>query len=199
MWEPYRLSIEQRAPNCRIVYDKFHIMQHANAAIDEVRRAEFFRKGARARGLVKGKRWLLLSRWVNLTDIKRQELNTLFSMNRRLLKAYLLKESLDRLWFCRYEGAMIRYLNSWMTSRISEDWERMYAHPVHLLETFVDPQRFRGTCYRAANWILLGYTTGRGKNDLTHKPNRPLKHVARVSITPAIPGVIGSIDEAPTH
>jgi transposase len=43
MWEPYRLSIEQWAPNCRIVYDKFHVMQHANKAIDEVRRAEFFR------------------------------------------------------------------------------------------------------------------------------------------------------------
>ena len=45
MWEPFRLSIEQWAPQCRIVYDKFHIMQHANAAVDEVRRAEFFRKG----------------------------------------------------------------------------------------------------------------------------------------------------------
>jgi transposase len=70
MWEPYRLSIEQWAPECRIIYDKFHIMQHANAAIDEVRRAEFFRKGGRMRGLVKGKRWLLLSRWINLTGIK---------------------------------------------------------------------------------------------------------------------------------
>jgi transposase len=62
MWEPFRLSIKQWSPNCRIVYDKFHIMQHANAAIDEVRRAEFFRKGMQMRGLVKGKRWLLLSR-----------------------------------------------------------------------------------------------------------------------------------------
>ena len=50
MWEPYRLSIEQWAPNCRIVYDKFHVMQHANDAIDEVRRAEFFRKGGEMRG-----------------------------------------------------------------------------------------------------------------------------------------------------
>jgi transposase len=45
MWEPFRLSIEQWAPDCRIVYDKFHIMQHANNAIDEVRRAEFFPQG----------------------------------------------------------------------------------------------------------------------------------------------------------
>jgi transposase len=56
MWEPYRLSIEQWVPNSRIVYDKFHVMQHANQTTDEVRRAEFFRKGGRLRGLVKGKR-----------------------------------------------------------------------------------------------------------------------------------------------
>jgi transposase len=85
MWEPYRLSIEQSAPQCRIVYDKFHIMQHANKAIDEVRRAEFFRQGKQMRELVKGKRWLLLTRWVNLNGRRRQELNTLFSMNRKLL------------------------------------------------------------------------------------------------------------------
>jgi len=122
MWEPYRLSIEQWAPQCRIVYDKFHVLQHANAAVDEVRRAEFFRKGGRERGLVKGKRWLLLSRWVNLSGPKRQELNTLFSMNRRLLKAYLLKESLERLWFYRYEGAMLRYLQKWIDQL---RWQRL--------------------------------------------------------------------------
>lgn len=92
MWEPFRLSIEQHAPNCKIVYDKFHVMKHANEAVDEVRRAEFFRKGAKARGLVKGKRWLLLTRWVNLTPTKRQQLNQLFALNRRVFKAYLLKE-----------------------------------------------------------------------------------------------------------
>jgi transposase len=69
------LSIEQLAPNCRIVYDKFHVMQHANRAIDELRRAEFFRKGGALRGLIKGKRWLLLGRWMNLSAPKRQELS----------------------------------------------------------------------------------------------------------------------------
>ena len=122
MWEPFRLSIEQWAPNCRIVYDKFHIMQHANAAIDEVRRAEFFRKGRRMRGLVKGKRWLLLSRWVNLTAGKRQELNQLFALNRKVFKAYLLKESLDRLWTYRYEGAMLNYLQRWIDQL---RWQRL--------------------------------------------------------------------------
>jgi len=122
MWEPFRLSIEQNAPNCRIVYDKFHIMKHANEAIEEVRRAEFFRKGPRMRGLVRGKRWLLLTRWMNLSDVNRQELNRLFALNRKLFKAYLLKESLDRLWSYRYEGAMVRYLKNWINQL---RWQRL--------------------------------------------------------------------------
>ena len=89
MWEPFRLSIQHWAPQCQIVYDKFHIMQHANAAIDEVRKAEFFRQGPKKRGLIKGKKWLLLSRWKNLTPVHRGELNQLFQMNRRVFKAYL--------------------------------------------------------------------------------------------------------------
>lgn len=62
-----------------------------------------------------------------------------------------------------------------MARRLPRDWEQVYGHPVYFLETFVDPQRFRGTCYRAANWVYLGQTTGRGKDDQTGKPNRSLK------------------------
>lgn len=61
--------------------------------------------------------------------------------------------------------------------RISNDWTQLYGHPIWFLETFVDSERFRGTCYRAANWISLGVTTGRGKDDQTHKANRSLKDV----------------------
>lgn len=64
-----------------------------------------------------------------------------------------------------------------MARTISADWQRVYGHPVYFLETFVDPQRFAGTCYRAANWVHLGVTTGRGKADSTNRPNRPIKHV----------------------
>lgn len=114
MWRPFRLSIEENAPGCAIVYDKFHILQHANRAVDEVRRAEFVRQGKQMRDLVKGKRWLLLSRWGNLNREKQQSLESLFRINEKLLKAYLLKESLDRLWLYRYEGAMLNYLKNWI-------------------------------------------------------------------------------------
>ena len=62
-----------------------------------------------------------------------------------------------------------------MAKRLPRDWTRVYGHPVYFLETFVDPQRFRGTCYRAANWVVLGRTTGRGNDDQTMRPNRPIK------------------------
>lgn len=122
MWEPFTKSILKWVPECRIVYDKFHVMQHANQAVDEVRRAEFFRKGGRLRGVIKGKRWLLLSRWVHLDGKKQQLLNDLFRLNRRMMKAYLLKESLDRLWTYRYEGAALRYLNQWIDQL---RWQRL--------------------------------------------------------------------------
>jgi len=60
---------------------------------------------------------------------------------------------------------------------LSADWERVYGHPIYFAETFVEPERYRGTCYRAANWVMLGRTTGRGKDDRTHRPNRTLKEV----------------------
>src|SRR6266436_941283 len=66
-----------------------------------------------------------------------------------------------------------------MAAVLSGDWRRMY-----FAETFIDPGRFRGTCYRAANWQLLGLTTGRGKNDRTNKPNRPIKEILGLPLTP---------------
>jgi hypothetical protein len=71
-----------------------------------------------------------------------------------------------------------------MTRALSGDWERMYGHPIYFAETFIDPGRFRGTCYRAANWVLLGHTTGRGKDDHTNQPNRPIKEVLGLPLTP---------------
>ena len=64
-----------------------------------------------------------------------------------------------------------------MAAQISADWQRMYGHPIYFLETFVDPERFRGTCYRAANWVVMGKTTGRGKQSNSYVPNRSIKEV----------------------
>lgn len=75
----------------------------------------------------------------------------------------------------------VPYLATHILGRIAKivpaDWREVYNHPIYFLETFVDTQRFEGTCYKAANWIFLGETTGRGKNDQTNKPNRSIKAV----------------------
>lgn len=75
------------------------------------------------------------------------------------------------------------HILSQVTRALSCDWEQMYGHPMYFAETFIDPERFRGTCYRAANWILLGRTTGRGKDDQTHRPNRSIKEVYGLPLT----------------
>ena len=69
------------------------------------------------------------------------------------------------------------HLLACMAKRIAQDWQEIYGHPIYFLTTFIDTERFTGSCYRAANWIYLGDTTGRGKNDHTNKQNRSLKAV----------------------
>lgn len=64
-----------------------------------------------------------------------------------------------------------------MSKTISPDWEKIYRHPIYFIDTFVDKELFKGICYQAANWVYLGDTTGRGKNDQTMKPNRSIKAV----------------------
>ena len=75
----------------------------------------------------------------------------------------------------------VRCLASHLLSRIarvlSDEWQRVYHHPLYFLETFVDTERFAGTSYRAANWVYLGQTTGRGKDAPTQKPTRSIKAV----------------------
>jgi hypothetical protein len=71
-----------------------------------------------------------------------------------------------------------------MTRMLSAEWQRRYGHPVYFAETFVDPTRHRGSCYRAANWLMLGRTQGRGKDDLTHCANRSIKEVLGLPLAP---------------
>ncbi len=71
-----------------------------------------------------------------------------------------------------------------IANSLSNDWEQLYGHPVYFAETFIDPGRFRGTCYRAANWKLMGLTTGRGKDSISKRPNRSIKEVLGYPLTP---------------
>ncbi len=64
-----------------------------------------------------------------------------------------------------------------LARRLSDDWQEAYQHPIDLLETFIDPARFAGTAYRAANWVCLGQTSGRGHNDHTYRCDQPRKQL----------------------
>jgi hypothetical protein len=70
-----------------------------------------------------------------------------------------------------------------MAKILPRDWQRIYGHPVYFLETFTDPARYRGTCYRAANWVVLGKTAGRGNNAPTHEQRVPIKLILAYPLT----------------
>ena len=74
------------------------------------------------------------------------------------------------------------HLLATISRRISNDWMKVYSHPIYFLETFIDPDLYKGTCYRAANWVSMGLTTGRGKNNQDKKANRSLKEVLGYSL-----------------
>jgi len=124
MWKPFLQSLRQHLPRAAIVFDKFHVMKHVNTAVDETRRQEFFRQKGRLRAVVRGKRWLFLTRWNHLTKAKRGQLNEVFALNRRLFKAYFLKEQIERLWSYTYEGAARRFFENWVDSL---RWQRLPA------------------------------------------------------------------------
>jgi hypothetical protein len=85
------------------------------------------------------------------------------------------------------------HLLAGMAKRLSGDWERFYAHPVVYLESFVDPGRYSGTCYRAANWRFLGRTTGRGKDARSKRANRPRKEILGYPLTRGFRQVLSQV------
>jgi hypothetical protein len=68
--------------------------------------------------------------------------------------------------------------------RIRADWQGKYRHPIHALETFVDRDRFRGTCHQAANRMRLGSTQGRTRNDRYHCIRTSVKDVYLYPLSP---------------
>ena len=114
MWEPFAQSLRAHLPHARLSYDKFPVLRHVTDALDETRRAECFRKGGHARGLLRGKRWLLLRRWADLEGDERRLVKERLALNHRLAKAHLLKEQVAHLWDYTYEGAARRVLIPWL-------------------------------------------------------------------------------------
>jgi transposase len=122
MWKPFHTATEKHAPNAAILFDKFHVMRHLGAALDQVRKSEYARLTGKDRRFIKGQKYTLLSRRENLTLEGRRALKTLLAANKRLNTAYLLKESFGQLWGYKHEGWARRFFENW---RASLKWQRL--------------------------------------------------------------------------
>ncbi len=158
MWPAFRNATLRvgHAPSATILYDKFHVLKHLGEAMDEVRKREYQRLSGEDRRFIKGQRYTLLSHWGHLGSAGRASLKLLFKANRRLYRAYLLKESFGQLWDYRRPGWARRFLEQW---RLALRWQR--------LEPFVDFARMveshwdgiEAYCHEE-NKVPLGFVEG---------------------------------------
>lgn len=137
MWKPFRNSLRRNAPNAEIVYDKFHVLHHLSAALDLVRRAEYRRVAEEDRRFIKGQRYTLLSKEANLTLEGRRSLHLLLKANKRLNKAYLLKESFGQLWDYNNPTWARKFFENW---KAQLKWSRLepFQRFVELVERHWD-------------------------------------------------------------
>jgi transposase len=158
MWKAFRKSTlkEGHAPQARIIYDKFHVLKHLGEAMDEVRRREYARLSGGRRRFIKGQRYNLLSRWENLTLKGKQSLKLLFRVNRRLNKAYLLKESFGQLWDYNRPGWARRFFENWKDAL---KWQRLepFRKFARMVEAHWDG--IEAYCHEE-NKVALGFVEG---------------------------------------
>jgi transposase len=137
MWKPFRNSLTHHAPQAEIVFDKFHVMGHLNNALDDIRRREYSRVSLKDRRFIKGQRYTLLSHKANLDMDGRRSLNLLLKANKRLNKAYLLKESFGQLWDYNNPTWARKFFENW---KAQLKWSRLrpYQKFVKLVERHWD-------------------------------------------------------------
>jgi transposase len=114
MHRGYRNAVAAELPRAAFVLGKFHVLQLASNALDVVRRQGFFHAGDVMREYGRGKRWLLLRRWRNPRRSERAELEEHFAVNRRLFKAYVLREQLEQLWKYGTPRGVANFLWGWV-------------------------------------------------------------------------------------
>jgi transposase len=158
MWQAFRNSTlkEGNAPQATILYDKFHVLSHLGEAMDKVRKREYARLSGADRRFIKGQRYTLLSHWENLSLEGRKALQLLFKANRRLTKAYLLKESFDQLWDYWSPGWARRFFDQW---RDALRWQRLqpFQKFARMVEAHWDG--IEAYCH-GENKVALGFVEG---------------------------------------
>ena len=118
MSRAYIQAIKDHCPNATLVIDRFHLVKALNEAVDEVRKEEWRRLGADERKAIKGLRWMLGMHARNRTKGDTRFLNALRNSNRRIYRAWVLKDEFDHFWSFRYPAAAERFLKHWMTTAL---------------------------------------------------------------------------------
>lgn len=114
MWPAFRNSFQKHCPGIQIIYDKFHVIQHLLKALNTVRKAELNKAAGRFKGLLAGKKFILLSRMAHVRGKRREALNDLLAASPKLLKAHLLKESFGHLWRYSSRTCARRFFQRWV-------------------------------------------------------------------------------------
>lgn len=167
MWKGFMKSFRANCPGIVILYDKFHVIQHLLKALNTVRQQELKRLDEQLKGLLTGKKFILLSRLAHVRGKARESLNELLGASPRLKKAHLLKESFNHLWSYKSKTWAMKFWREWKEAL---KWARLkpYEPFVKMIEKHLDgilaycdhklPLGFiEGTNLKAKNIIRRAY------------------------------------------
>lgn len=147
---------EGNAPQATVLYDKFHALRPRGEAMDKVRQRAYARLSGEGRRFIQGQRSPLLSPWESRSLEGRKALRLRFRANRRLNKAYLLKESLDPLWDYGSPGGARRFLDN---GRDAFRWQRWEPFPKFARRIEAPWDGIEAYCH-AENQVALGFVGG---------------------------------------
>jgi len=166
MWAAYANLVREYATNAQILFDRFHIVKHLNAAVEEVRRSEMRRLSGKEKVVFKRSRWLLLKNPWNLTGDQKERLSTLVRWNAPIVRAYYLKEAFQLFWDYRQPKRAKDHLEKWMRSAMSSRLEP-FKKFVRMLRSHLDG--------------ILPWTTQRLSNGAVEGMNNKIKSISHRS------------------
>ncbi len=166
MWATYANLVREHAPNAQLLFDRFHIVQHLNEAVDAVRRQLWRQLVSKQKVAVKGTRWLLLKNPWNLTNDQKERLSTLVRWNTPLVRAWYLKEAFQLFWAYKQPKRAEEYLTKWMRSAMRSRLEP-FKKFVRMLRSHLDG--------------VLAWTKARVSNGAVEGMNNKIKSISHRS------------------
>jgi len=156
MWKGFIKVFRRFCPNVKIIHDHFHITKHLNEAINKLRILEYKKLAEQDRGFIKGTKWLLLSRKTSLSKKQKYKLNALLTVNKKLLKAYLLKEDFRKLWSYKSRAWAMKFWKNWKSKL---RWQRLepFKDFVKMVDKHLDGIM---NFYDTKTHIKMGYIEG---------------------------------------